>query len=353
MTHDGVVEAKSLAKAFGDHVALAGIDLTVAKGSTTAVVGASGCGKTTLLRLIAGFETPDDGSVLISGKAVANGRTFVPAHRRQVGYVAQDGALFPHLSVGQNIAYGVRGGLRSPGARQQVEDLLQTVSLDPNYATRRPDQLSGGQQQRVALARALARSPVLMLLDEPFSALDTGLRASTRRAVAKALSDAAVTTLVVTHDQEEAMSIADQVAVMRDGRFTQVGPPREVYSAPVDPFTARFLGECVFLPATPNGTTAECALGRIPIRPHSAGPNATVMLRPEHLVVRGLSNGDRGVGTVTAVEFLGSDVMLTIDIGGDIGGVTVRQDSCTPPDVGAAVAIDVNSPGIVYDGSVH
>ena len=220
-----ILEARNLAKSFNGNAVLEDIDLRLRPGSITAVVGSSGCGKTTLLRLIAGFETPDAGTVTIAGRQVASPESAVAPHRRGVGYVAQDGALFPHLTVGQNIAYGLPGTARSARVRARVAELLETVSLDASYASRRPHQLSGGQQQRVALARALARQPVLMLLDEPFSALDTGLRASTRKAVAQLLADAGVTTLLVTHDQEEALSIADQVAVMRDGRFTQVGTP--------------------------------------------------------------------------------------------------------------------------------
>ena len=169
-----MLDIRGLGKSFNGHTVLDHIDLNVPVGSTTAVVGSSGCGKTTLLRLIAGFETPDTGAVSISGRQVASPERSVAPHRRSVGYVAQDGALFPHLTVGQNIAYGLPGAARSRDVRDRVTDLLETVSLDASYASRRPHQLSGGQQQRVALARALARRPVLMLLDEPFSALDTG-----------------------------------------------------------------------------------------------------------------------------------------------------------------------------------
>ena len=177
--------------------------------------------------------------------------------------------------------------------RARVDELLETVSLDASYASRRPHQLSGGQQQRVALARALARHPVLMLLDEPFSALDTGLRASTRKAVAGLLTDAGVTTLLVTHDQEEALSIADQVAVMRDGRFTQVGSPQQVYRQPTDRFTAEFLGDCISLPCTVASGVADCALGRIPVQASAADGPATLVLRPEQLVATVVSDSEQ------------------------------------------------------------
>jgi iron(III) transport system ATP-binding protein len=341
------LEVAELAKSFGGQEVLHGVDLSVAAGTITAVVGASGCGKTTLLRLVAGFETPDRGTVSIAGRQVASAGGCTPAHRRDVGYVAQDGALFPHLTVGQNIAYGLSGG----GQRDRVVELLHTVSLDASYAARRPHELSGGQQQRVALARALARKPAVMLLDEPFSALDTGLRASTRKAVSALLTEAGVTTLLVTHDQEEALSIADQVAVMRDGRFTKVGTPQSVYRDPDDRFTAEFLGDCVLLPCVVTAGVAECALGRVPVRADADGP-ATVMLRPEQLVATILSDDapadESGVATVLASEFRGHDVMLTVDLGGDTAPITVRQHSVAPPDVHAKVRLAVSGTAVVF-----
>lgn len=340
------LETRSLSKSFGEHQVLDGIDLTLAPGTTTAVLGASGCGKTTLLRIVAGFETPDGGAVLIDGHTVAESGRSVPAHRRNVGYVAQDGALFPHLTVGQNVAYGLRGGIRRGAVASRVTELLAAVSLGPEFAARRPSELSGGQQQRVALARALARRPVLMLLDEPFSALDTGLRATTRRTVTTALSEAGVTTLLVTHDQEEALSVADQVAVMADGRFHQVGSPRDVYTAPCDRFTAEFLGDCVILTGTVRDGHAQTVLGPIPVH----GPDrseAAVMLRPNQLAVHELSDHDGAIGTVTAVEFLGSDVMLTISTNGHSAPMTVRQSSVTAPTVNAKVGASVVGHGVV------
>ena len=341
-----ILEIRGLTKSFSAHTVLHGIDLDVEPGTTTAVVGSSGCGKTTLLRLIAGFETPDAGTIAIDGHQVASPEHSVAPHRRSVGYVAQDGALFPHLTVGQNIAYGLRGTGRDE-VRARVNELLETVSLDASFASRRPHQLSGGQQQRVALARALARKPVLMLLDEPFSALDTGLRASTRKAVAALLTGAGVTTLLVTHDQEEALSIADQVAVMRDGRFTQVGGPQQVYRHPSDRFTAEFLGDCIALPCTVTSGIADCALGRVPVQA-SDGP-ATLMLRPEQLVATMISDSGHldDVGTVTATEFLGHDVLLTIEPARGGAPLIVRQHSLNPPPIDAKVRIEVVGSGIV------
>jgi iron(III) transport system ATP-binding protein len=343
---EAMVDIRGLAKSFNGHVVLDHIDLQLERGTTTAVVGASGCGKTTLLRVIAGFETPDEGTVTIEGRQVASPDRAVPPHRRSVGYVAQDGALFPHLTVGQNIAYGIRGEGREK-MRNRVSELLETVALGASFADRRPHQLSGGQQQRVALARALARQPVLMLLDEPFSALDTGLRASTRKVVAGLLADAGVTSLLVTHDQEEALSIADQVAVMRDGRFTQVGAPQLVYRQPADRFTAEFLGDCITLPCIVASGVADCAIGQVTVRAQD-GPG-TLLLRPEQLKAKVVSDSDgsNGIGRVLAVEFLGHDVLLTIDPAGDIEPIVVRQDSLKPPPVDAKVRIEVVGTGVV------
>jgi iron(III) transport system ATP-binding protein len=341
-----ILDIHGLAKSFNGNVVLDNIDLQVEPGSTTAVVGSSGCGKTTLLRLVAGFETPGAGTVTIAGRQVASPQSAVAPHRRNVGFVAQDGALFPHLTVLQNIAYGIHGEGRE-NVRKRVDELLETVSLDPSFASRRPHQLSGGQQQRVALARALARQPVLMLLDEPFSALDTGLRAATRKAVARLLTDTGVTTLLVTHDQEEALSVADQVAVMRDGRFTQVGSPQQVYRRPHDRFTAEFLGDCIALPCNVASGVAECVLGRVPVQGDDG--TGTLLLRPEQLVATVVSDTSQlnGVGTVSAVEFLGHDVLLTINPAGESEPIIVRQHSLDPPPVDAKVRIEVVGTGVV------
>lgn len=342
-------EIFGVVKAFGGVTVLDHIDLTLAAGTMTAVVGASGCGKTTLLRVIAGFEVPDAGTVHIAGRQVAGPSATVAPHRRSVGYVAQDGALFPHLTVAQNIAYGLTGTLRQAAVRARVRELLDTVSLPESFGARRPHELSGGQQQRVALARALAREPALMLLDEPFSSLDTGLRAATRRAVADMLATAGVTTLLVTHDQEEALSVADQVAVMRDGRFTQVGSPRDVYLRPRDRYTAEFLGDCVCLPAVVTAGVADCAIGRVAVQDDAPDGPATLILRPEQISATAITDSVRSgaVGTVLAVEFLGPDVVLTIDPSGDTAPITVRRHSVDAPAVDTKVHIEVIGAGAV------
>ncbi|MFE3025710.1 ABC transporter ATP-binding protein [Nocardia tengchongensis] len=335
-------------KSFGTGApVLDGIGLDVPDGTATAVVGSSGCGKTTLLRVIAGFENPDTGTVSIGGETITREGFSVPSHRRRIGYVAQDGALFPHLTVGQNIAYGLGGGLGARRKhRRQVAELLEMVSLDPAYADRRPHQLSGGQQQRVALARAMARKPALMLLDEPFSALDTGLRAATRQAVAETLRAAGMTSILVTHDQEEALSFADQVAVMCSGRFTQVGTPEQVYAAPADLFTAGFLGDTVLLDATIGSAgSAETVLGRLPVQADAPTGAGAVMLRPEQLLAHAATDGR---ATVRALEFRGADVMLTLDLDGRPEPIQVRRVSVGAPGVGDRVDLEVLGAAVAF-----
>jgi iron(III) transport system ATP-binding protein len=285
---DGWLEIVGLHKRFGQLEVLKGVSLTVQPGTTTAVVGPSGSGKTTLLRLIAGFERAAGGSIRLGGRLLTGDGVWVPAHRRNVGYVAQEGALFPHLTVGQNIAFGLHTSAvpgRRRANRKRVEQLLEMVALDGALADRRPHQISGGQQQRVALARALAREPQLMLLDESFSALDAGLRVATRRAVKNLLANANITTVLVTHDQSEALSFADQVAVMRDGVLSQVAPPLDIYTHPTDQATAEFLGDAVVLPGwvETDSLTATCSLGVVPLAPTAYRGPVNLMLRPEQL----------------------------------------------------------------------
>ena len=276
-----ILELQGVGRRYGTLAAVEGIDLAVPSGSRTVIVGPSGSGKTTLLRIIAGFEAPDAGRVWLDGALVADGPASVPAHLRSIGFVTQDGALFPHLSVAANIGFGLPRGMAGRDAR--IAELMATVELDGALRERRPHQLSGGQQQRVALARALARQPKVMLLDEPFSALDTGLRETTRKAVGDVLRAAGITTILVTHDQPEALSFGDQVAVLRDGRLVQAGTPQEVYLAPADRITAAFLGDAILLPADISGGFAHCALGSVPVAPGAKPGPGEIMLRPEQL----------------------------------------------------------------------
>lgn len=341
------LEVEGLDKSFGAAAVLRDVALTVEAGSTTAILGPSGCGKTTLLRLVAGFDKPDAGTIALGGRVVAGGG-WTPAHRRSVGYVAQDGALFPHATVGANVGFGLPRRART---HSKIAELLEMVSLDSAYATRRPDQLSGGQQQRVALARALAREPELMLLDEPFSALDAGLRANTRRIVADVLAKAGITTILVTHDQPEALSFADRVAVMSSGRLAQIGTPREIYSAPIDVPTAEFIGDAVVLGAHVESGRARCALGNIAVTANGVRGDARVMLRPEQIEVT--SDGAGVSGTVVDVEYLGSEMLLGIRLDTPDGvlpeRVTVRRFGATPLAPGDRVGIRVLGKAVAYE----
>ncbi|MBX6356773.1 MAG: ABC transporter ATP-binding protein, partial [Micromonosporaceae bacterium] len=243
-------------KAFGHVPVLREVSLVVPAGTRTAIVGSSGSGKSTLLRLIAGFERADAGEIRLGDWALTAPGSFVPAHRRGIGYVAQDGALFPHLTVEQNIRFGLPRRARHTS---RVRRVMELVSLDPELSGRYPHQLSGGQQQRVAVARALAPGPRVILLDEPFSALDTGLREQTRQAVVDALEQSAVTTVLVTHDQDEALTFGHQIGVLDGGRIVQSGPPAAVFDDPVTVDVATFLGAAVLLPAAPAEGYADCA----------------------------------------------------------------------------------------------
>jgi len=325
------IELLGVSKRYDTNTVLDSIDLTIPAGSKTVIVGSSGSGKTTLLRLLSGFDFPDSGTVRIGSEIVAGPGVAVPAHRRGIGHVAQDGALFPHLTVAQNVAFGLERHERGDSG-EIVAGLLDLVSLDSSLASRRPDELSGGQQQRVALARAMARKPAVMLLDEPFSALDTGLRAATRDLVSAALGYAGITTVLVTHDREEALTFGDQVAVLRDGRLAQVGSPTTVYSAPADLATARFLGDAVVFDARASGGLVHCALGLV-AQASSLEGACTALFRPEQLVVEtGAATDAAGcVARVVAVEFQGASQMLTLEIADagiiDLpvaGGVTYR-----------------------------
>ncbi len=339
------LELRSVCKAYAGVTALEGIDLAVERGSRTAIVGPSGSGKSTLLRIIAGFEAPDAGQVLLDGALLADGPAMVPAHLRGIGLVAQEGALFPHLSVGDNIGFGL--DRREAGRAARIAELAAMVGLDTAMLARMPDQLSGGQQQRVALARALARRPRLMLLDEPFSALDTNLRTSTRKAVTDLLGAAGITTILVTHDQAEALSFADQVAVMRDGRLLQAGTPRELYLRPRDRLVAEFLGDAVIVPARIACGWAECALGRIAVR-GATRTSACVMLRPEQISLSPVAVGHSAAGSVTEVDFGGAVCTVTVNL--PCGTVLVlRRSYVEAPSVGAPVWITVAGEAHVFE----
>lgn len=340
------LEIQAVSKSYGSVRAVAGVDLSIPAGQHTAIVGASGSGKTTLLRLIAGFEAPDAGRIVLNGVVLADAAgTMVPAHKRRVGYLPQDGALFPHLSVAANIGFGLEKGA---DRASRIGELAKMVALDRAMLARWPHELSGGQQQRVALARALAQRPKLILLDEPFSALDTGLRAATRKATVALLDAAGVTALLVTHDQAEALSFSEQIAVMRDGRVAQAGAPIDLYLRPRDSATATFLGDAIILPAMVNGGWATCALGSLAVDDAQRTGSARIMLRPEQVQIAE-SDSARVAGKVVDVEFVGHSCVLTVDLASSNGSQTlqVRSPVGPAPTVGSPVRLRVTGPAHV------
>ena len=332
---------QGLAKSFGDVSVLNGLDLTVPEGSLTAVLGPSGCGKTTLLRVVAGFETAEAGTVTLGGSVMAGNGVAVPPERRRVGVVPQEGALFPHLSVAGNVAFGLVK--RGRGRTERVAELLELVGL-AGYGDRMPDELSGGQQQRVAVARALGPDPALVLLDEPFSALDTALRASVREHVRSALRAAGATAVLVTHDQEEALSMADHVAVMHDGQIAQVATPGALYAEPVDLGVATFVGDAVVVNVEADGQHAHSPLGALALASPARGLGR-VIVRPEQITF-----GEAGVGvpaTVTSTVFYGHDAIVRLDVAGDNGPIPVSVRRLgAPADVviGSEVSLVVTGP---------
>jgi iron(III) transport system ATP-binding protein len=296
---------EGLCKSYGDVVATAGVDLEVEAGSSCALLGPSGCGKTTTLRLIAGLERPDAGRIEIGGRVLADGSTFVAPEKRRIGMVFQDYALFPHLDVAGNVGYGLG---RKPD-RDRVAEVLELVGLEAE-ADRPVHELSGGQQQRVALARALAPTPELILLDEPFSNLDAGLRDRLRQEVREILSRAGVTALFVTHDQAEALSIAETVAVMRDGKVAQLGTPEEIYSRPSSRWVARFLGEVEVVSGVAAGGRVTCELGSFGSE-EADGP-VDVLLRPESIAI-GLTGPDHAAqAEIVGRRFFGHDQLIEL-----------------------------------------
>ncbi len=321
----------AVAKSFDAVPVLRGLDLEVASGSLVAILGASGGGKTTLLRLLCGFERADAGIIAMDGTVVdgtMDGRAVhLRPEQRRVGYVAQDGALFPHLDVTDNILFGLSRANRSDRAR--AEALLELVGLPTSYAARPPQALSGGEQQRVALARALAPRPRLVLLDEPFSALDASLRAGTRRAVAVALAQAGATALLVTHDQSEALSMGDRVGVLREGRLVQVASPSELYRYPVDGRLARFVGEATLLDGEAVGGVVTCALGRLPLAVPVPDGRVEVMLRPEQVEISAPDGvAGRVAAIIATISYYGHDASLSLALPGQdamllarIGGI--------------------------------
>ncbi len=309
------VRLEGLRRQYGQVVALDGLDLTLHSGELVALLGPSGCGKTTTLRLLAGLEDADDGQIIVGGENISR----LPASKRDMGMVFQAYSLFPHLTVAQNVAFGLRLRKVSKEERdRRALEMLELVGLSAQ-ADRYASQISGGQQQRVALARALAIEPKVLLLDEPLSALDAKVRSQLRDEIRRIQLEVGITTLFVTHDQEEALAIADRVGVMRDGRIEQLGPPTEVYSRPSSSFVAEFVGLTNRLPGQVSGGQVLVQGVQLPLVDTATpdGP-AIALVRPEAVTLAAAGARDSGplAGTVIAATFLGATSRVTVDLGG-------------------------------------
>jgi iron(III) transport system ATP-binding protein len=323
------------------------VDLTVATGALTSIVGPSGCGKTTLVRTVAGFLRPTSGTIFIGDREVSGPTTFVPPERRRVGIVPQEGALFPHLDVAGNIGFGIpRGGMPDgTSSDARVEEMLALVGLSGRGAAA-PHELSGGQQQRVALARALAPRPDVLLLDEPFSALDAGLRAELRGEVREVLRSVGTTTILVTHDQEEALSISDQVALMIAGQIVQRGTPQDLYAKPRSLVAARFLGDLVEIPATQvSAGIARTSLGDIPVASTDMTAGV-VLIRPENLRRASPHESPLFAGTITSIDYHGHDSLLRVETDAGIP-VQVRQAGAPDVEPGDRIGLVMSEKGMV------
>lgn len=347
------LDCTNIGKSFDGWRVFDQVNLIAHAGQLVAILGPSGCGKTTLLRLIAGFEWPDTGTISINGQIVSGHHRRIPPEERRVGMVFQEYALFHHLDVADNIAFG----LRSPAMekRQRIAEMLTLVGLE-GLENRMPHELSGGQQQRVALARALAPRPDILLLDEPFSNLDAALRIQIRREVRSILKNASTTCLFVTHDQEEALSFADRVAVLLDGYIAQFATPQVLYQQPVSRAVATFVGEANFLPGQSDGNTVTCALGRLPIREATLTPQKSingsvdVLIRPEMIRFDQDRNGISAY--IVWGEFYGHTQRLGLRLQ-DGTSLIARLDSHIALAAGEEVSIQVPFPVLVFPMDNH
>ncbi|MFW6058981.1 MAG: ABC transporter ATP-binding protein [Phycisphaeraceae bacterium] len=333
---DALLCVHHITKTFPGHTTPVIEDVTfcVWPGEVFALVGPSGCGKTTTLRTIMGFEPADSGEVLHAGRLLQGEGVFEPPEQRGIGFVFQDYALFPHLTVLQNVMFGIRGVPRRR-RRQIATEALWMVGL-MGMENRRPHDLSGGQQQRVALARTIAPGSRVILMDEPFSNLDPDLRHATRKEVRTLAHRAGMAVVLVTHDQEEALSTADRLAVMRDGRLVQSGTPEEVYNHPRSDFVAQFLGRTNLIEGEAAGNTAETPLGKVNIDTFSSGP-VTLSLRPEHLTMQRAAEDEQRVAQVVSREFKGHDMTFRVRLGRE--EYLVQTDYTAPFNTGDRVQL--------------
>ncbi len=336
------VRIEGVTAGYGGPPVLRDLSLEVAPGEVVAVLGASGSGKSTLLRVLAGFLRPTAGRVWFGDREVSGPDAWVPPEQRKVGIVPQEGALFPHLDVAGNVGFGL-----PRGSRERVDEMLALVGL-AGLGAARPQHLSGGQQQRVAVARALAPGPEVLCLDEPFSALDASLRGRLRADVRDVLDVTGTTTILVTHDQEEALSIADRVAVVRDGTVVQVAGPADLYEHPVDLTTARFVGDAVELDAAAAADGwVTCALGEVKVPDARAGATGLLVLRPEQLGLVAEREGSGAPGSVRSRSYHGHDSVLVVRL--DTGAeVPVRVPGSRAAQPGDRVGVVVDGVGRLF-----
>ena len=339
-----LLEVNDIAKWFqtSESPAVDGVTLRVEPGELFGLLGPSGCGKTTTLRIIAGFEKPDCGTILLRNEPITHKN---PEHR-SMGFIFQDYALFPHLNVEKNLAFPLRKQKKHDRIKR-VQELLELLQLT-GLAHRYPHELSGGQQQRVAIARALAVQPALLLMDEPFSNLDASLRDTTRREIRQLLKKAKINAILVTHDQEEALSFCDRVAVMHRGRIEQVGTPEEVYFRPLTPFVAQFLGRSNMVKGKAESGMADTELGRIPIVPQTDG-DVLLSLRPEYLLLQPIESPCQApgcaTGTIVSREFRGHDLTYRVRCGERT--YLSHMEYTMDFQIGQEVAVKVREPGVV------
>jgi iron(III) transport system ATP-binding protein len=336
-----VIEFKSVTKHFEDHEAITDLSFSIAEGTILTLLGPSGCGKTTSLRLLAGIIPPDSGEIWLNNQLVAGKRTFVQPENRRIGMVFQDYALFPHLNVAQNVAFGIKGSRQEKDIR--VKELLALVGLE-GVTEKMPYLLSGGQQQRVALARALAPRPDILLLDEPFSNLDTALRLQVRSELRDIIRRTGKTAVFVTHDQEEALSLSDKIAVMFNGRLHQIGTPEQLYNQPINPQVARFMGEANFLGATAQGNKAQSPLGDVKLIKPAQG-DVKLLIRPERLHID--TQGDGVIAEVKWREYYGRNQRIGIQLA-DKTELIASTDTQMAFEQGDKVKVSVFAPLLAF-----
>ena len=333
------LEISHLKVNLGNRLILDDLSFSLAEGQIAALLGPSGCGKTTLLRSIAGLIQPSDGTIRFGKQLVSLSSLVMPSHKRKIGYVPQEGALFPHLSVADNIAFGLdRSVFTKDQIRQTTKEMLNLIGLQ-GFENRMPNQLSGGQQTRVALARALAIKPAIVLLDEPFSALDAALRGDLRSDVIDLLRASKTTAILVTHDREEALVSADVVALMREGQIVQQGSPEAVYSKPISPSIAISTGDALVLNASQSadGSTAYLFNSN-----NVAAPNGQIVIRPEEIQIDRTLTGTSPKGRISKIDYYGHDAMVTVDVQGQ--SVKVRIPGPFDFAVGEEVSVHHTGP---------